>query len=118
MKNVMLALVIVFGFAAMASATDCHRQEVFLKKQVVVERHVQAPIVERVVEYYEVPQLRSRQFVVNDYGRDVIVERLEVRNKPVVRRELVREKQVVKQQVVVQKNVVKKGNFLGRFLGR
>lgn len=120
MKKVLLSLVVVFGMVGVASATDYgfSRSRVVVRERapVVVEKVYQAPIVERVIEYKEVPNLKVRQFVVEDYGygRDRIVERVEIR-KP---QRVVVEKQRVVQQRVVQKNVVKRGGFLGRLLGR
>lgn len=126
MKKVLLSLVVVFSMVGVAAATDygfSRSRIVYERAPVVVEKVYQAPIVERVIEYKEVPNLKVRQFVVEDYGygRDRIVERVEIR-KP--QRVIVEKQRIVKEQVVRQKNVreVQKfrsgSGFFGRLLGR
>jgi len=102
-----VALVVVFGLVGVANATDHYRQ------RIVVERVVKAPIVERVVEYREVPQLRVvEKVVVDDYGREF------VRQKVIVDKRRVQKVQVERVEKVVKKNVVRNQSFLGRLLGR
>ncbi len=117
MKSVLMSLVIVLGFVGVASATDRHAVR---ERIVIVDKHVRAPIVERVIEYPHVQNFKVREFVVEDYGynRDRVVERIEIR-KPVVERQIVRERVVVKNQHA-QRVVVKQQNsgFFGRLLGR
>lgn len=110
-----MSLIIVLGFVGVASATDRHAVR---ERIVIVDKHVRAPIVERVIEYPHAQNLKVREFVVEDYGhgRDRIVERIEIR-KPVVERQIVREKIVKQQNVKVvqkQRNV----GLVGRLLGR
>ncbi len=117
MKSVVFALVAVFCLGSVAMATDHHRNV----ERIVVEKVYRAPIVERVVEFKEVPRVRVVEKIEQDrYYDDRIVQRIEIRRPVRVEKQVVRvEKQVVRvEKVQVQKVKVKNQGFLGRILNR
>lgn len=114
MKSVVFALVAVFCLGSVAMATDHHRNV----ERVVVEKVYRAPIVERQIEFREVPRVRVVERVVQDYDYlDRVVQRVEIRKPVRVEKQVVR---VEKQVVRVEKVKVKSRNqgFLGRVLNR